>query len=70
LNVRRVSDARQIEIHTAEPIVPDSGPLELEIVILKLKKYKLPGSYQFPAELIQAGGQILRSEVHKLINSI
>jgi hypothetical protein len=35
-----------------------------------LKRYKSPGSDQIPADLIQAGGEILRSEIHKLINSI
>jgi hypothetical protein len=35
-----------------------------------LKRYKSPGSDQNPAELIQAGGEILRSKIHKLINSI
>jgi hypothetical protein len=35
-----------------------------------LKKYKSPGSDQIPAELIQAGGEILLSEIHKLINSV
>jgi hypothetical protein len=35
-----------------------------------LKTYKSPGSDQIPAEQIQAGGEILRSEIHKLINSI
>jgi hypothetical protein len=35
-----------------------------------LKRYKSPGSDQIPAELIQAGGKILRSQIHKLINSI
>jgi hypothetical protein len=35
-----------------------------------LKKYKLPGSDQIPAELIQAGGEILLSAIHKLINSV
>jgi hypothetical protein len=35
-----------------------------------LKRYKLPGSDQIPAELIKTGGEILRSKVHKLINSI
>jgi hypothetical protein len=34
----------------------------------KLKKYKSPGSDQIPAELIQAGGEILLSAFHKLIN--
>jgi hypothetical protein len=35
-----------------------------------LKNYKLPDSDQIPAELIQAGGEILRSEIRKLISSI
>jgi hypothetical protein len=32
--------------------------------------YKSPGSDQIPAALIQAGSEILRSEIHKLINSV
>jgi hypothetical protein len=32
--------------------------------------HKSPGSDQIPAELIQAGGEILRSKFHKQINSI
>jgi hypothetical protein len=35
-----------------------------------LKKYKLPGSDQILAELIQVGGEILWSEINKLVNSI
>jgi hypothetical protein len=66
----RVSDFRQTEIRTDEPLVPDSSPLEVETAIAKLKRYKSPGSDQIPAELIQAGGEILRSENHKLITSI
>jgi hypothetical protein len=30
LNVHRVSDARQIEIHTAEPLIPDPNPFDVE----------------------------------------
>jgi hypothetical protein len=44
--------------------------LEVEIAIAKLKKYKSPGSDQILAELIQAGGGILLSAIHKLINSV
>jgi hypothetical protein len=65
-----VSDVRQIEIHTAEPLVPDPSPCDVEIAIAKLKRYKSPGSDQILAELIQAGGEILHSEIHKLINSV
>jgi hypothetical protein len=49
--------------------VPDPSPFEFEIAIAKLKRYKLPGSDQILAELFQAGGETLWSEIHKLINS-
>jgi hypothetical protein len=69
LNVYNVSDVRQIEVHMAEPLVP--GPsLEVEIAFAKLKKYKSSGSDQILAEIIQAGGEILLSVIHKLINSV
>jgi hypothetical protein len=61
LNVHRVSDVRQTEIHTAEPLVPDPSPFEVEIAIAKLKSYKSPGSSQIPAELIPAGCEMLWS---------
>jgi hypothetical protein len=44
LNVHNVSDVRQIEEHTAEPLVPGPSRLEVEIAIAKLKKYKPPNS--------------------------
>jgi hypothetical protein len=65
LNVHRVSNVRQIEVHTPEPLVP-----EVKIAIVKLKRYKSPGSDQIPAQLIQAGGETLWSEILKLVNSI
>jgi hypothetical protein len=33
LNVHKVSDVRQIELDTAEPLVPGSSPFEVEIAI-------------------------------------
>jgi hypothetical protein len=42
----------------------------VEIAIAKSKKYKSPGSDEIPAELIQAGGEILMFAIHKLINSV
>jgi hypothetical protein len=44
LNVHNVSDVRQIEVHTAKPLVPGPSCLEAETAIAKLKKYKSPGS--------------------------
>jgi hypothetical protein len=70
LNVHNVSDVRQIEVHMAEPLVPDASSLKVEIAIANLKRYKSPGSDQIAAELIQAGGEMLLSAIHKLINSV
>jgi hypothetical protein len=70
LNVHNVSDVRQTEAHMAEPLIPGPSRPEVEIAIAKLKEYKSPGSDEIPAELIQAGGEMLLSAIHKLINSI
>jgi hypothetical protein len=42
LNVYRASDVRQTEIRTAQPLVPDPSPFEVEIAIAKLKSFKSP----------------------------
>jgi hypothetical protein len=47
LNVHRVSDVRQIEIHTAEPLVPEPSPLEVETAIAKLKSINPPVVIKF-----------------------
>jgi hypothetical protein len=52
--VHNISDVRQIKVHTAEPLVPFPSHLEAQIAIVKLKKYKSPGS----------------DAIHILINSI
>jgi hypothetical protein len=70
LNVHRVNDVRQTEIHTAEPLVPELSDSEVEMAIEKLKRHKSPGIDQIPAEPIKAGGRTIPSEIHKLINSI
>jgi hypothetical protein len=70
LNVHNISVVRQREIRSAEPLVLDPNHLEVEIAIVRLKRYKSPGSDQISAELFQAGGEILVSVIHKLINSI
>jgi hypothetical protein len=43
------------------------GPsrLEVEMAVAKLEKYKSPGSDQIPTELIEAGGEMLLSVIHK-----
>jgi hypothetical protein len=44
LNIHRISDVRQIEIHVI--------PLEVEISVVKLKRYNSPGTGQILAKLI------------------
>ena len=69
-NVHGVNEIRQTEIHTAEPLVPEPSAPEFEMAIEKLQRHKSQGNYQIPAELIKARSKIIRSEIHKLINSI
>jgi hypothetical protein len=59
-----------VEIHTAEPLVPDPSPFVVEIAIAELKGYKSPGTDQILAELIQAGSDTLFSEIHNLLNFV
>jgi hypothetical protein len=69
-NVHGVHDVRQMDIHRAEPLVPEPSLVEVEIIIKKLKSYKSPGTDQIPAELVKAGVGTLYSEIHRLIWSI
>jgi hypothetical protein len=66
LNVHNVNDVWQIDVHTAEPLVPGPSHLEVETAIAKLKKYKSPCNGRILAELIQAGGKTLLYVIHKL----
>jgi hypothetical protein len=47
-NMFNVTEVRQIEVHSAEPVVPGPSGLEVEIAIAKLQKYKSPVSDQIP----------------------
>ena len=67
LNIHGVSDVRQAEIHTSEPLVHEPSALEDELAIEKLKSHKSPGIDQIPAELMKAGGSTIRRAIHKLI---
>jgi hypothetical protein len=56
-----------MDIHMAEPLVPEPNLVKVEIAIGKLKSYKSPGTHNIPNELIKAGGETLYSEIHRLI---
>jgi len=62
LNVNGFNDVRQIEIHTAEPLVHESSAFEVEMTTEKLKGHRSQG--------IRTGGITICSELHKLINPI
>jgi hypothetical protein len=57
-------------MHTAEPLVSEPISFKVQIAIENLKRYKSPGIDQILAELLQAGGNILHSEIQQIINSI
>ena len=65
-----LKDVGQVEIPTADPLVPEPSAIEVELAIDKLKSHKEPGIDEIPAELIKAGGGKICLEIHKLITSI
>jgi hypothetical protein len=58
------------QIHTIGPLVHEPSACAFEMGIQKLKRHKSPSIDQIPSDLIEAGGKTIRSEIHKLINSI
>ena len=70
LNIRGVSDIRQTEIHAAETLVPELSVFEFKMPTEKLKRHKLPGIDQIPAEFVKSGARTIRSEIHTLISSV
>jgi hypothetical protein len=70
LTVHGDNNVRHMDIHMADPLMLEPSPVKVEIATKRLKSYKSPGTDQIPAELIKAGGEILCSEIHKLIHSI
>jgi len=70
LNVHATNDVRQTEMHTAEPLIFEPSPFEVEIAIEELKRYKPPCIDKILSELIKAGGNILLFDIHRIINSI
>jgi hypothetical protein len=70
LNVHGIDNVREKDIQRAEPLVPESSLVEVEIAIGKLKSCKSLGIDQIPAELIKAGGEIICFEINSLICSI
>jgi len=68
--VHGVNYVGQIEIHTAETLVPEPSAFEVELAVEKLKSHKSPGIDQIPAELIKAGGRTIPYEIHTLIIAV
>jgi hypothetical protein len=70
LSIHGVREFKQMDIHTAEPLVPEPSLVEVEIATDNLKSYKSPCTDKIPTEMIKAGGETLCSEMHKLICSV
>ena len=62
-SVHGVSDVRQIEMHTAEPLVPEPSAFEVDMAIDNIKRYISPAIDQIQQNLLKlsAGQFVLRS---------
>jgi hypothetical protein len=54
LNVYVVHDVMQMDVHTAEPLVPEPSLVKVEVAIEKLKSYKSPGTDQILDKMLKA----------------
>jgi hypothetical protein len=70
LNIHGADGIRKAEMCTAKPFVPEPSASEIEVAIGKLKRYKSTGVGQISSELVQAGREMLRLGIHKLIKLI
>jgi len=70
LNVYRINEVRQTELHATEPLLPEPTAFHVELAIEELKSHKSPDIIQIAAELNKAGGRTIGIEIQKLISSI
>jgi hypothetical protein len=70
LNVQGAGGIRQAEVQSEELFVPEPSIFDVEVAIGKWKSYKSPGADQISARVIEAGGETLHSEIHKLTKLI
>jgi hypothetical protein len=71
LNVHRIHDVRQMDMHMAEPLMLEPNIVKVEISIEKLKRYKSLGTDHIPAELIKTEGETcswIRIRIHSIWN--
>ena len=61
LNVHRVNDDNQTEVHTAE-LVLEPSVFEFDLAAEVLKGHKLSGIDQIPSETLEAGGRTIPYE--------
>jgi len=52
MNVHGFNDVKQKEIHTTEPLVPESSVFKFELAIEKLKSHKSPDIGQIQPEFV------------------
>jgi hypothetical protein len=58
-----INDVRQSAMQTVEPLVYEPSISDVQIANEKLKSYKSPDHDQIPAEMIQARGNTVHSEI-------
>jgi hypothetical protein len=68
MHVHRANDVRQMRTHTAAPTVHAFSSSDTQTATQKLKWYEAPSSDKILAKFIQAGCNILNSQIHKFVN--
>jgi hypothetical protein len=69
-NIHAVSHVKQTEIRPTEPLIPESNPSDVEIIIEKLKRFKSLSTNQILTKIIEGGRETLCSGIPKFISSI
>jgi len=66
-NVLGVSDVKQTEAHTEDPMCLCPLSLKMKQLVKSYKCYRLPGTHQIPAEFIKEVGQFMLRPINFLI---
>jgi hypothetical protein len=64
--VHVINSARQIEIYTAQPLIPEPSSLRMKLLLHTVKDI----SCQVPIEFQLTGSKTLQSEIPRFINSV
>jgi len=69
LSLPGINAVWRTEVITAELLVIEYGAYQIETDIARLNTC-ISSDVQIPAEVIQSGGKVMHSKIHRFINSV